>query len=39
MKIELPKSFHELGLVKFKTKDPIYINLYFIDRKNKIAYF
>jgi hypothetical protein len=37
MKIKLPDTIYELGIIK--CKEPIYIDLYFVDRKNKIAHF
>lgn len=37
MIIELPNEIRELGLIRFK--ELVSINLYYVDRKNKIAYF
>jgi len=37
MKIELPNSFFELGLIKLK--EPISIELYYVDRRQHRAYF
>ena len=37
MKIKLPESIYELGLITFK--EPIYIDINYVDRHNHIAYF
>ena len=37
MKIKLPESIYELGLITFK--EPMYIDLYHVDRHNYLAYF
>jgi hypothetical protein len=37
MKLYLPETFQELGL--FTCKEPIYFDVYHVDRKNKTVYF
>lgn len=37
MKLYLKKHFVEIGLVTFK--EPIYIDVYYVDRKAKVAYY
>jgi hypothetical protein len=37
VKLYLPEKFEELGF--FRCKEPIYIDVYFVDRKSKTVYF
>lgn len=37
MKLKIPETIYELGLIK--CKEPIFIDIYHVDRHNHIAYF